>query len=194
MKPLAPKLWFILRASVIPVACSIIIGLIFYPSRVFHPHDHAFIFVADAAVAALFFYSLRVFTLKDALGLLFVIYLLYMGPLTHALQYGATVPFTVFFVSVPLAVYVYHTMIFSRHRWENVFPPLILAGFWGSTTILARLCVDLPRGAFWQRPFLDYPVLILPNILMAIGVGFGVGVGFFLVGREPRVRMLRSPT
>jgi len=168
--------------------------MIFYQSRVFHPHDHAFIFVADAAVGALFFYALRVLTLRDALGLLFVIYLLYMGPLTHAFEYGATLPFTVFFVSVPLAVYVYHTMIFSRHRWENVFPPLILAGFWGSTTILARLCVDLPRAAFWQRPFLDYPVGILPDILMAIGVGFGVGVGFFLVEREPLVRVLRSPT
>ena len=194
MKPLSAKLSFILRASAIPVVCSIIIGLVFYQSRVFQPHDHAFIFVADAAVGALFFFALRVLTIRDALGLLFVVYLLYMGPLTHAFEYGATLPFTLFFASVPLAVYVYHTMIFSRHHWENLFPPLILAGFWGSTTILARLCVDLPRVAFWQRYFLDYPMLILPDVLMAIAVGFGVGVGFFLVDREPVSRVLRFPT
>jgi len=194
MKPLVVKLSFIVRASIVSVVCSIGIGLIFYQSRIFNPYNHAFTFIVDAAVGALFFFSLRILRLRDALGFLFIMYLVYLGPLTHAFENGAALGFTPFFLSVPLAVYVYEKMILTAHRWESVFPPLIVAGLWGSTTILARLCVDLPRAAFWQGPFLDYPMLILPDVLMGIAVGFGVGVGFFLVDREPVSLVLRSPT
>jgi hypothetical protein len=66
-----------------------------------------------------------------------------------------------------------------------------VAALWGSATILARLCVDLPRASFWERPILAYPIIILPEVLMGIAVGFGVGLGFFIVDRVPVARVLK---
>ncbi len=182
-RSLAAGMRNILGASAVAVLCSIGVGFLIYQSRVFNPYDHAFTFIVDAAVGSLFFYSLRKVSVRESLVLLFFMYLVVMGPVTHAFHAGAALPFTVFFLSVPLAVYVYHDQVVNKHRWESVFPPFIVAGFWGSTTILARLCVDLPRAMFWQRSFLDYPAGILPDVLMGAAVGFGVGLGFFIVDR-----------
>ena len=189
MRSFAVRLGYIFRASAVTVFCSLCTGLIFYQGRVLNSHNHASIFIFEAAVGAIFFYSLRTLRLRDALAFLFVMYFIYLGPLTRAFHYGYANTYTVFFLAGPLAVFVYDRMILRRNRWENIFQPLIVAGLWGSTSLLSRLIVDIPRLSRWQYSFLEYLPLIFPYVLMGTALGFGVGLGFYAVERLPAARV-----
>ncbi len=193
MEPLQQRLRLILQWSIVTVACSILIGLIFYQGAVFNIHSHTFVFVADAALGALFFFTLRFAGWRDALVALAVLYLLYLGPLTHAFQYGYTLTYSIFFATTPLAVLVYFISFYEPRRVAVLWHPLLVGGLCAGTMILARILIVAIGKEPWYGSWLEFPRAVFSEDWMALLQGVGMGTGFALSAYRPFRRFLGLP-
>ncbi len=193
MEPSLQKFRLILGWSAVSVLCSVIVGMFFYQGEVFIPYYHTFIFVADAAVSALFFFTLHFVGRKFALFALAVLYVIYIGPLTHASQSGQTLGFTIFFAATPFAVWVYYTNFYEPGRLNTLWHPFVLGGLCASTTILARILVLATGNWHYSGSWLDFPRAVFPEDWMAFLLGVGIGIGFMLTAYRPFRRFVSLP-
>ncbi len=193
MEPFKQKLQLILQWSIVSVICSTIVGLVFYQWAVFNIHNHTFTFIADAALGALFFFTLRFAGWKEAWVVLIVLYLLYMGPLTHAFQHGFTLSYSIFFTVTPLAVLVYYISFYEPRRIASQWHPFLVGALCAATTILARLIIIAIGVQHWYGSWLDFPRAVFPEDWMAFLMGSGMGAGFALTSYRPFRRLFGLP-
>jgi hypothetical protein len=175
---------FSLRAFIV-LACAISVGLAVYGLRIFNVHLHAFAYTADAVVATLFFFSLRMLKPREAFAVLLLLLVFVLGPLTHAVQRGVLVNYTFFFASAPLAIYVYYLSFDSVKRGKAYFRPFILGFLLAATTVLCRLLVYLNWPALNRGNWMEYSVGILPDVAGGFLLGVSIGIGIVLVDYEP---------
>jgi hypothetical protein len=175
---------FTLRTS-LALACAMIIGIMMYGVRMFNIYKHDFAYTADAVVAAVFFFSLRMLRLREALAVLLLLLVLMLGPLTHAVQHGYAFTYALYFTAAPFAMYVYHLNFESFKRWKVYVQPLVPGLLVAATAVLSRILVYIFWPMAQRTPWVEYSFGTLPDILGGFLLGVGLGIGIILGDYAP---------
>ena len=163
----------ILLHSVIPIACSAVIGFIFYRWNVFNPHYPAFQFVESAALASIFFYSLTYARQRNAFAVLLILFLLVLlVPRSTRLMYMLRDFF--YTAGIAAAVLLYVRQLRSNPSLRGQYFGLVFSGILGICTIIAwSIQLFFVEFVFSKHQ----PVNLLSFISMAAFFGFMIGLG-----------------
>ncbi|MCL5267155.1 MAG: hypothetical protein M1469_03510 [Bacteroidetes bacterium] len=178
---------FLLR-SLIPFACCIVVGLIFFPKDIFRPHMAAFQFV-DSGIVASLFYNMMVFLKprRAYVGLLFlyVMQLVLDGPLNPIAVLRDVCYIGGIGVAIVLFIRYFKPNLYTGYLYSAV----TLAGLYPLVFIVATE-INLVVLKTFGVPLIPYVAVMVqtsymfaPGVLLALLVGFAAGVGIELSER-----------
>jgi len=167
---------FILRVLV-PIGCSIVIGIVFSQEYVFTRHSPAFQFLWSGTVASMFYYLLIYTRSSDALlGLILLLFLTFVTTGSTRIVYILR---DIFYIGgIGASVFIYF-MYFRQHSPENyAHPPFMLAGIYAICFIVtSEVNLAIIRN-FIMENMIGSPVsLASSSAYFGTLIGFAVGSG-----------------
>ena len=177
------KLQQLVLYCVAPVACSIVIGLVFFQGHVFDRHHRAFEFVLTSVIASIFYYLLVLTKPRDAylgIALLFLLDLIIVRSTRPAfivrdiLAVGA----------IGLSMLLYFRYFRQPKHLRYLSPPLVLAAIYGLVNLAALEINLLVQSMFSIWSFKGSCLTVAGNaISLGVTIGFAVGCGLALNDR-----------
>jgi hypothetical protein len=170
------KLRSLVVRTIIAALCCVGVGAVVFQGAVVNYSSPRFAFVVFGVVGSIFFFALRETTLRNALALLVLLFALFAVVITRSLFQGEILGDVLFFIPVPLSVFLFFRLIYTT-RPKNILNPLFLAAFVTSVTLVVRILHTATTGFpdnLASPPFL---LGVLSDLLMAFLLGLGIGVG-----------------
>lgn len=174
------KLQQLLLYCIAPVVCSVVIGFVFFHARVFDRHHPAFQFIAISVIASIFYYLLILARPRDAfLGLAFLLVLQFI--IARSTRPVFILRDLLFVGAIGLAILLYFRYFRRPRRPAHLYPPIVLAVFYGLAYLVAGEVNLLIISMFSTLSFREsYLTVASSTVPFGIAVGFAVGCGFAL--------------
>jgi hypothetical protein len=169
-----------LLQCVAPIACSIVIGYIFFQSDVFNRYSSAFQFLWSGVVATVFYYLLLFLRPRDAYVGLLVLFFLTL--LTTGSTRAAYILRDIFYVAaIGTSILLYVRFFREGEHLTIAHPAIILAGLFALTNLVL---FELHRGILYSSGLEStggtfYSVASV-SLFFGCLIGFGVGLGITL--------------
>ncbi len=178
---------FLLR-SLIPVVCSILIGMLFFRMSVFVRTYSSFQYIANAVTASLFYNLLITVRRREAyLGLLILLFLTFAVTRSDTFQLITRDIFAVAAIAGTVALYVQYFR--DRSRGNIFYPAIVMAGLYGILYIVAS---SLQLMLLWVTSTevreMSIRMLAPSTAFWGVTIGFAVGAGIMIAEkliREP---------
>jgi hypothetical protein len=177
------KLQQLFLYCVAPIACSIIVGFIFFHGRVPDRHNAAFQFVLTSVIASIFYYLLVLAKPRDAyLGL--VLLLLFTLVTTGSTRAAFILRDTLYVGAIGLSMLLYFRYFPRPGHLRYLYPPIVLAVIYGLVNVVASEINLLIISMFSTWSFRDSCLTVASNaISFSVVIGFAVGCGLALNDR-----------
>ena len=173
---------FILR-TLVPIACSIAVGYIFFQEQVFDRQTGAFQFVWSAVVASVFYHLLVYLRMRDAiLGLVVLLFLTFVT--TRSSQLAYILRDILYVAALGLSIYIYFKYYRQSlaHSYGRI--AFLLAGIYGIINVLTmELHLAILRGLALESTGGNLVSLAHTGTFYGALIGFGVGLGIALSER-----------
>jgi hypothetical protein len=172
-----------------PVACSIVIGFIFFRGQVFDGHHPASQFLWSSIIAAAFYYLLVLAKSRDAyLGLLLLAFLL-IFLVTRSMRPALVLRDILAVAAIGLSILLYFRYSKESAHLRYLYPPLILAGVYGVVNLVAAE-INLLILAMFPTVSLrgNYLSVAAQAVFYGVLIGFAVGCGFALNDKFAPIR------
>jgi hypothetical protein len=185
----------ILLHSLIPIACSALIGFVFYRWKVFNPHYPAFQFVESAALASAFFYALAYTRKRNAFAALLILFLLVLLDSRSTRMMYVLRDFF-YTAGIAGAVLLYIRQLRTNPSLRGQYFGLVFSGILGVCTIVAWSAqLFLVEFAFVRHQSIDILTFIsmaaFYGFLVGLGVGLGVVINRKILDGEERGKTVR---
>jgi len=163
--------------SIVPIACSIILGYAWYQGHVLDRHYGAFQFVWTAVVASTFFYLLSGTRLRDAMAGLVGLFILTFFT-TQSTHIAFILRDIFYFTAIAGSVYIYFRY-FRRHHSSNIlYTPFLFAGIYASLYIVsAEVHLAIVRAFNIETTGGDVQSIAQVTAFFGVLIGFAVGAG-----------------
>lgn len=173
-------------SSVIPIACCIAVGLLFFRTRIFVRYVITFQFVVTGIAASVFYALMCYFESKwtyAGLLLLFGAQVL----MDHTLSSVIILRDALYIGGIGLTVALYLSYFGKKSRGGFIFPIVTLAGLYPLIVIITTEIDAILLKTFWPDPRIlmetKSPFFVAPSALLAVLIGFALGVGITIVER-----------
>lgn len=183
MSPNRSRVQQFLVQSVVPIACSIVTGFIFFGGEVFNRHSGAFQFLWSAVVASIFYYLLVFARPRDAyLGFIILLCLTFLTTGSRHLSYILR---DIFFIgAIGLSVFLYFKYYRDQANHAFGYPAFMLAGIYAVLYIIAVECQMVILQTFALEPTGGNATsLATSGAFYGVLIGFAVGAGIALNGK-----------
>ncbi len=178
---------FLLR-SLIPVVCSILVGMLFFQMNVFVRTYSSFQYIANAITASLFYNLLISVRRRDAyLGLVILLFLTFATARSNTFQLITRDIFCVAAIAATVVIYVRYYR--NRLPGNMFYPGIVVGGLYGVLYIVAS---SLQLLILWvtNTGARDMSIrLLAPSTsFWGVTIGFAVGMGIAVAEkfiREP---------
>jgi hypothetical protein len=160
----------------IAALCCVVVGAVVFQGAVVNYSSSHFVFVVFGAVGSIFFFALRETTLRNALALLALLFALFVVVITRSLFQGEILRDALFFIPVPLSVFLFYRWIYTK-RPKKILNPLVLAALVTSVTLVVRILHTATTGFPENVASPPFLLGVLSDLLTAFLLGLGIGVG-----------------
>jgi len=170
---------FSLRTSV-PVACSVVAGMLFYGTDVFNTHHSAFQFLWNAVVASLFYHLLAFTRFRDAiLGWILLVFLTLLT--THSTDPTWMLRDILYMASIGVTVLLYIRYFRQGEHLGFLYPAATFAGLYAMVYLIAGSMQHSLMSLFGNATHaLSFTLFASSIVFWGSLIGFAVGVGFAL--------------
>ena len=166
--------------SVVPIACSIVVGFVFFGGEVFNRHTGAFQFLWSAVVASVFYYLLVLARPRDAyLGFIILLCLTFLTTGSRHLSYILR---DIFFIgAIGLSIFLYFKYYRNQASHTFGYPAFMLAGIYAVLYIIAVECHMVILQTFaMEHSGGNATSLATAGAFYGVLIGFAVGAGIAL--------------
>jgi hypothetical protein len=172
---------FILQAA-IPIACSILVGYLFFQDGVFSRHHNAFQFLWNGIVASLFYYLLVSVRTRDALGGFLVLFLLTFA-ITRSSSAVLILRDILYTAAIGGSIYLYFRY-FHKAAGQNIaYPAVTLGGIYGILYVIAgQLQLAIVRNLRMEGTPWHAVGAASTSAFFGLLIGASVGAGIAIAG------------
>ena len=170
----------VLGRSLVSIACCMIVGLIVFQARVFHPFFWTSQLGVFSVAGSVFFYTLRI-SRRNAFAVLLVLAVVTFGLLFRHLKPLLLFADIVFFATLGAALTIFFISFYSKTVNYRNLQPLVLATIFALAFSLATLFVGAMDIAFGYPPGYSLFEAMLTNARYEFLVGLGIGLGILLL-------------
>jgi hypothetical protein len=171
--------------SFVSFVCCMVIGYIFYRSRIFNRHIGTFSIPVYGLIGSIFFYSLRVNT-KNAFAALLVLFVMNSAFVTHATKLEYILRDFLSIGGLTAAIYIFHKYFYDKSSKERWLEPLVLSAL-VAAFMLAAIFISVIVNKVLNVVTLQW-IYYIAKLYFLIGLGIGVGI---LLTEEPYLDKIR---
>jgi len=177
------KIQHFIMLAIVPIACSVLLGYIFFQEKVFDRHYGVFQFVSSGTIASVFYYLLQYVRLRDAIVGGVVLFFL-----TLLATESSTVPYIlrdfIYVGGTALSVFVYARYFQGFQNSNPLYASFLLGGIYGIVYIAAsEFHFVLIRSIGSGNAGSDTITIAENTAFFGILIGFAVGTGITLNAR-----------
>jgi hypothetical protein len=178
-----PKVQQFFQCSVVPILCSIIVGLVFYQENVFNRHYGAFQFVWSGIVASVFYYLLVFVRSRDAfLGLIILLFLTFLT--TESTRIAFILRDIFYVVGIGSSIFIYFKYFRQGSSLNYAHSAFLLAGIYGILDIItSEIHLGILRSFAMEDAGGTVVSLASTTAFFGVLIGFAVGFGIALSER-----------
>jgi len=169
----------IIIRSFISLVCCIVIGYIFYQSRIFNRHAGTFSVPVYGVIGSIFFYSMRV-NIKNAFAALLVLIVMDSAFITHATRFTYLLRDLIILCALSAAIYFFHQYFYNKSQKGRWLEPLILSALVATFSLVATFILVLINNTLNIVTF--QWIYYIAKLYFLIGLGIGIGI---LLTEEP---------
>ena len=157
---------------ILPSACGMLMGFIFFKGMIFQPHVTLFQFVIVSIEASIIFNILKDTNLKNSIAAVFVIFLVnsFFTYSFHSLGY--LLRDLLYILAVFFSVYFFFRIFYLK--FKTYFYPLVF----GILFLLLHFIVDLTLMIIYAVP--EFWRRLNNQVTIASLIGVGIGLGIFI--------------
>ena len=159
--------------SLISLVCCMVIGYIFYQSRIFNRHANTFSIPVEGLVGSIFFYSMHI-NIKNAFAALLVLFVIDSAFITHATRLTYLLRDLFCIGALIVAIYIFYQFFYNKSQYERWLEPLILSALVATFTLVATLILVIINNPL-NVVTLQW-VYYIAKLYFLIGLGIGVGI------------------
>jgi hypothetical protein len=169
--------------SIIPVLCSVFLGLIFAQDLVFNRHYPAFQFLWSSVVAIVFYNLLNLMKKREAFaGLVVLFFLTLLTTGSYSAQYIIRDIF--YIVAIASSVYLYFSLFRQSQTLHYAYAPFLFAGIYGTLYIIAsEIHIAIIRGLSLGDTGGNFFSLAEISAFYGVLIGFAIGVGVSITNK-----------
>jgi hypothetical protein len=163
--------------TILPVACSLLIGAVFFQDHVLDRHYPAFQFLWNAVVASVFYQLLLHLRSRDAFaGILLLFFLTLLTTGSH--QAAFILRDALYIAAIGTSIFVYYRFSQKNFIHNAAYPPFMLAGIYAVLNsaasvihvgIIRSLARDETEGALLK--------IVSTSAFFGALIGFAIGAG-----------------
>jgi len=150
-----------------------VIGYIFYQSRIFNHHANTFSIPVEGLVGSIFFYSLRI-NIKNAFAALLVLFVIDSAFISHTTRLTYLLWDLFYIGALIVAIYTFYQFFYNKSQNERWLEPLILSALVATFTLVAALILVIINNSL-NVVTLQW-IYYIAKIYFLIGLGIGIGI------------------
>lgn len=180
MAPFKSRVQSFIFHCIAPVACSIVIGYLFYGAHVFNRYSPGFQFLWSATVATVFYYLLLYVRPRDAyLGLALMFGLTFLT--TGSTRTAFIVRDILYFAAIGSSVVLYVRYFLRGAHVSLGYPAVVLAGLYSLTyVVLSELHFGILLSSGLESTGGSFMSVALSGAFFGTLIGCALGIGITL--------------
>jgi hypothetical protein len=159
--------------SFISLICCMVIGYIFYESRIFNRHASTFSILVYGLIGSIFFYTMRI-DIKNAFAALLVLFVIDSAFITHATRLSYLLRDIFCIGALSTAIYTFYQYFYNKSKNERWLEPLILSALVAVFALVATLILVIINRGLNVVTF--QWIYYITKLYFLIGLGIGIGI------------------
>jgi hypothetical protein len=172
--------------TLVSFICCLLIGYIFYQSRIFNRFANASSIPVFGFIGSIFFYSMRV-NIKNAFAVLLVLFVMNSAFITHATRLPYLLRDLFNIGALSAAIYIFHQYFYNKSQKERWLEPLILSALVATFTLAVTFILVIMNKVVNVVTF--YWIYSIAKLYFLIGLGIGIGI---MLSEEPYSDKIRA--